>query len=102
MKISITNDLIERLKGINKKGQFPTISVAKSGCAGTKLVLKILETDKESEKLKVEGIDIAVSRDVFHLTDDISITGNGELSNEFVVINNKAKKTCRCGQSFKV
>lgn len=104
MKIIISEHALEMIRKAakNNLGKIPTICVFKGGCAGTMLGITFLESDKDSEVIKVGDVLMAVSKETMEITDDISIDVKNGILPELIIRNNLAKVKCKCGKSFKI
>ncbi|MDR2074661.1 MAG: hypothetical protein LBP31_00345 [Holosporales bacterium] len=101
MKIEIDKKAEEFIQqSLKNSEKIPTLCVVKGGCAGTMLVLKLLEKDENNKIVIVNNLKIAIMDEVYLYTEDISISIRRGLSTEIVVFNNTATKKCRCGKSF--
>lgn len=100
INIEITDDALACIKN-NDASKVPTIFIIKAGCAGNMLTISLLDKNIDNEIFNVQGIEIAISKDVLKSgVNDVSISVKKGLSNEVIVTNNSAKAHCRCGKSF--
>jgi Fe-S cluster assembly iron-binding protein IscA len=94
-----TEEFIQQ-SSLRNTEKIPTVCIVKGGCAGSMLVLRLLEKDENNKVILVNDLEIAITDEVAQYTDDISICMRSGLSTEITVLNNSAIKKCRCGKSF--
>lgn len=86
----------------NNCGKLPAVYVLRGGCAGYMLGVTFLVRTPDMTVVTVNGIIIAILKEVMDITNDISIDVKNGILPELVVKNNAAKRTCKCGKSFKL
>jgi Fe-S cluster assembly iron-binding protein IscA len=101
MKISLSKEAALFIAQTKMGSCMPTICVENGGCAGTILVLKLLSKTKENTIVRIDGIDIAITKEAAQYADDLSIVLKTGLTQEVFVVNNAAKFRCKCEKSFR-
>jgi iron-sulfur cluster assembly accessory protein len=83
-----------------KPGYFLKIIVARGGCAGMRFKVSI--SKKLDEDIEVDASDLIIltNKESFKYLEDITIFLSDDISEDVLVKNNKAKRLCKCGNSF--
>lgn len=103
MKIEISENALKMIKKAAQihVAKVPTICVFEGGCSGTMLGIKFLDKNISLEVVRLENLDIAISKESSKVTKNMSIDVKNGIIPEIIIRNNSAKIRCKCGKSFK-
>lgn len=91
-------------KNKKKKNKGIKICIKKSGCAGFKYILTLVNKIKESDfQLKVKNINIFISHKWLNILNNTIIDFNKSgLNYSFTFKNKNHSSVCGCGESFNI
>jgi iron-sulfur cluster assembly accessory protein len=100
--IDISERAVKRISDAVERnvGKSPRIILKNVGCAGARLFLVLSESCESDAVVEACGIKLAISSEAIPFSRDLSIDVVDGLSSEIVIINNEAKRKCKCGKSF--